>query len=143
MSGVDPHTGRPHPTLTLLTPHAEGGDCNRCGRNLSTVQAERSPFSVVYCVECDDPENAILYQPHERTFVCRGCWQELSSVLGHHVSYFPERIVPVCDSCHRKIHDDSVDELDHLCPDIGRREAIDRGAKLDMTGEWRDGYVEN
>ena len=34
---------------------------------------------------------------------CRRCKQ--SATILHHISYFPQKIIPVCRSCHDKIHD--------------------------------------
>ncbi|MDQ2052790.1 DEAD/DEAH box helicase family protein, partial [Natronolimnohabitans sp. A-GB9] len=67
------------------------GYCESCGRDFSD--------SGYYCSEeCEREERPDRF--------CRACEDRVdpSEVVRHHVSYFPEEIVVVCQSCHNKIH---------------------------------------
>jgi predicted Rdx family selenoprotein len=40
----------------------------------------------------------------EREYICFACKQKVSSLDGHHLSYEPEIIVPLCKMCHYLLH---------------------------------------
>ncbi|WP_122090402.1 HNH endonuclease signature motif containing protein [Halalkalicoccus subterraneus] len=67
------------------------GYCRTCGEDLSSNEmlcsedCERDQHPNRFCESCND----------------RLEWDQL---IRHHVSYYPEEIVNVCRSCHRKIH---------------------------------------
>mgnify|MGYP006897001977 CR=1 FL=1 len=54
-------------------------------------------------------------------YYCRGCW-EVKPCICHHTSYDPERVVPMCNDCHNRLHNDGP-FLDHLDPDQTREDA--------------------
>ena len=35
---------------------------------------------------------------------CKLC-KDVATIF-HHITYFPQKIIPVCDKCHKKIHED-------------------------------------
>lgn len=127
--------------MTLLETHPDPGDCNRCGKPLSTVTPRGAEFAVNYCPECDDPSTAVLYEPGGRNVRCRACWENATIVVGHHVSYIPEKIVPVCKSCHDIIHDETS-RYEHLRPDRTRAEVMDAGVSLTTGKEWREEFFD-
>ena len=83
--------------------------CEQCGREKVKVEPEENVWG---CPVHDDPER---YKAR-----CRGCWKQKRCLL-HHVSYKPERTVPVCHDCHRRLHS-AGDFLSHLEPEMSRRE---------------------
>ena len=50
---------------------------------------------------------------------CYGCGASGVGLYVHHVSYFPETTVPVCSTCHGKIHSDT-EQFASLQPDQER-----------------------
>ena len=54
---------------------------------------------------------------------CYGCNVVSRDIVCHHTSYDPERVVPMCFDCHRRLHQES-DFLPHLTPDMKRTEAM-------------------
>lgn len=65
---------------------------------------------------------------------CHGCWRaySFSELIVHHTSYSPEEVVPMCESCHARLHQ-REEFLAHLSPEITRKEAMDRD---DISLDW-------
>jgi hypothetical protein len=99
--------------------------CERCGREKVEVEPGENVWG---CPVHDDPEDGKAR--------CRGCWKYRRSLL-HHISYKPERTVPMCHDCHVKLHEDS-DFLSHLQPEMSRREA-----KRSVGGELKKGVQQS
>jgi hypothetical protein len=92
--------------------------CSDCG-------AEKEMVEVVTGAEQYKCPNCytMWYEKGDRPAVrCRGCWEVKTCIL-HHVSYVPEKTVPMCHDCHDRLHDDDSAYLSHLEPDMSRREA--------------------
>lgn len=60
----------------------------------------------------------------ENKHKCLVCGEK-SNLVEHHKSYFPEKVVDLCLSCHRNVH--SEEEPAELVPDMSREEAEERG----------------
>jgi formate dehydrogenase maturation protein FdhE len=56
---------------------------------------------------------------------CAACEKSKPQLVAHHVSYKENIRVPVCKSCHPKIH--QTDQYPELTPDLTRKEAQQRG----------------
>jgi integrase/recombinase XerD len=68
----------------------------------------------------DDPDGKHQLQE------CEKCGKRRSNIESHHISYRPERIMEVCQTCHLEIHD-KPDEYEHLLPNVKRKEAERKG----------------
>jgi protein-arginine kinase activator protein McsA len=64
--------------------------------------------------EVDDPRHA-----------CAACGEYKPNLVAHHVSYKENIRVPVCTTCHPKIH--LTDRYPELTPELTRKEAEERG----------------
>ncbi|MBN2331038.1 MAG: HNH endonuclease [Candidatus Aenigmarchaeota archaeon] len=88
----------------LLVEHGEDGYCKLCGKDF---QADG-----LYCSkECEKADEE-TYKDH-----CAVCGRSLDrrDVIRHHVSYKEEKTIPVCRSCHLKIH--KSQKMPNLKPD--------------------------
>lgn len=66
---------------------------------------------------------------------CTVC-KENKETVRHHISYKPENIMHVCQSCHGKIHHNEEFRPD-LTPELSRMEAAERGY-VPLTGYYKD-----
>ena len=99
------------------------GDCDGCGRQMNSYLAPDGE-QTVWCPNC----NPVSIEEISKTpkYRCRGCNEIRSGCQGHHSSYDPEVVVPMCSECHVKVHRESSYRPD-LTPDLKRKEAEERG----------------
>jgi len=66
---------------------------------------------------------------------CTSCGEDASGWVGHHVSYDPERRMPVCKSCHGRIH--SHRSTHSLLPDYMplKKTRSKTGVTMDVDGQ--------
>jgi len=113
---IMPYT--PFPTLRTT-----GNQCDHCSR-IKNIFVTDEGEEIEYCPTCSDVSLEDLSTSVE--YRCQVCDEVRSDCVGHHASYAPEEVVPVCLSCHAKLH--SVSGFaDELTPDLSRLEAEERG----------------
>lgn len=105
------------------SPLPQPDDCESCGEKMN-LYVNNDGDSTEYCPTCDDVDVENLGNRLE--YECRGCGQNRSDCVAHHVSYEPEKVVPMCPDCHGRLHKDD-DYLPGLTPFLSRTEAEDRG----------------
>lgn len=96
----------------MITP-----ECSDCGREkeLREVVTGAKQYLCPSCESTWDEKSG------PGKFLCRGCWNVRSCVC-HHISYDPELVVPMCTSCHERLHRED-EFLPNLTPKMGRKEA--------------------
>jgi len=93
--------------------------CDDCGEPLKW-KSVGGGMQKPHCPNCH--KNRQEKTVEKPTHTCRGCWKEKTDCVAHHVSYEPEKVVPMCSRCHALLHE-RTDHLPHLTPDMSRRKA--------------------
>ena len=104
-------------------------ECDACGAR-KEKRENIAGATKLLCPNCDEDWREPI---RREKYHCRGCW-EIKSCLCHHISYDPERVVPMCQECHERLHRDPA-FLPHLIPEMRRSKAEERGliSKLGLS----------
>jgi len=92
--------------------------CDECGEE-KEFREQITGAEQLVCPNCWDDWKVQKYDLYR----CRACWR-VKECLAHHISYVPEKVVPVCYDCHGKIHSERP-LFDHLKPERGRLKEIE------------------